>query len=302
MKAFYCDQFVLPLPDGHRFPMLKYSRLRDRALESGIVAPSSLFTPAPATDEQLFRCHDGDYVERVSRGTLTSQEQRRIGFPWSQMLAERARRTVGATIQACKSALTDGTAANLAGGTHHACRDHGEGYCVYNDVAVAARELQALGLAKRILIVDCDVHQGNGTAQITAGDDTIFTFSIHGQRNFPFRKFNSDLDIGLPDHVGDAEYLDLLEESLYRAVFAARADFAIYLSGADPYVGDRLGKLSLSKAGLVARDRLVIGALRAAGLSVAVTMGGGYAENVEDIVDIHLQTLAVAAELHEAAR
>lgn len=300
MRAFYSNHFVLPLPEGHRFPMQKYSRLRERLEDAVFPYPVEIMIPDAATDEQLLRCHDADYIERVREGTLSPAETRRIGFPWSPYMAERARRTVGATISACHAALTDATAVNLAGGTHHACRDHGEGYCVFNDAAVAARELQAQRLAERVLIVDCDVHQGNGTAQITAADPTIYTFSIHGAKNFPFRKFQSNLDIALPDHTGDTEYLDVLEVSLNHALFAARADFAIYVSGADPYAGDRLGKLNLSKEGLARRDLLVIQSLRCAGLPVAVAMGGGYAHNIEDIVDIHLQTISVAAQFNRS--
>jgi acetoin utilization deacetylase AcuC-like enzyme len=296
MKAFYSDHFVLPLPPGHRFPMRKYSRLRERLRDEGIIAPEDFRVPEPATDEQILRCHDADYLDRVVNGQLTQQEIRRIGFPWSPPMVERSRRASGATIAACLAAQNEGIAVNLAGGTHHACRDHGEGYCVFNDAAIAARDLQARGLARRLLIVDCDVHQGNGTAQIAQHDPTIFTFSIHGEKNFPFRKVPGDLDIGLPDGAGDEEYLDTLDEGLRRAIFAASADAAIYVSGADPYAGDRLGKLALTKQGLAARDEMVLRALTEAGLPVAVTMGGGYAENVEDIVDIHLQTIRTAAQ------
>jgi acetoin utilization deacetylase AcuC-like enzyme len=295
MKAFYSDHFVLPLPPEHRFPMRKYSRLRERILQTCLVEPGKLYIPEPVNDEQILRCHDADYLERVKTGTLSQQEIRRIGFPWSLQMVERSRRASGGTVGACLAALEDGTAVNLAGGTHHACRDHGEGYCVFNDTVIAARDMQARGFVRRVLVVDCDVHQGNGTAQITHGDPTIFTFSIHGEKNFPFRKFPSDLDLGLPDSVGDEEYLATLEEGLDRALFLARPDLVIYVSGADPFAGDRLGKLALTKARLRRRDELVIGRLREAGLPVAVAMGGGYAENIEDIVDIHWQTVSVAA-------
>jgi acetoin utilization deacetylase AcuC-like enzyme len=297
MKAYYTDEFVLPLPPGHRFPMAKYSRLRQRILSSGVLAAEDVRIPEAATDEQILRCHDRDYLQRVKYGRLSKQEIRRIGFPWSPQMVERSRRSAGATIAACLAAFTDGTAANLAGGTHHACRDHGEGFCVWNDAAIAARDMQARGLARRVVIIDCDVHQGNGTAQITCGDMTIFTFSIHGEKNFPARKFPGDLDIGLPDGTTDADYLDMVEEGTRRAVFLSGAELAIYIAGADPFSGDRLGRLAISKAGLLQRDRLVLEILRNAGLPVAVTMGGGYANNVEDIVDIHLQTIRTAAEM-----
>lgn len=295
MNVFYTDQFVLPLPPEHRFPMLKYQRLRERVVAEGIVAPEDLRVPDAATDEQILRAHDADYLERVKQGTLTTKEIRRIGFPWSPHMVERSRRSSGATIAACRAALVDGVAVNLAGGTHHAFRDHGAGYCVFNDSAIAARAMQAEGRARRIVILDCDVHQGDGTASILAGDTSIFTFSIHGAKNFPFHKEKSSLDIELEDNVGDEVYVDILEQGIFRALSLANADLAIYLAGADPYAGDRLGRLNLTMAGLAARDRLVLGMCRAEGLPVAVTMAGGYAHHVEDIVAIHTQTVRIAA-------
>lgn len=292
MNAFYTDQFVLPLPEGHRFPMAKYSRLRLRVQSSGI---AEMCVPDAATDEQILRCHDADYLDRVKHGTLTPSEIRRIGFPWSHEMVERSRRSSGATIAACYAALDAGIAVNLAGGTHHACRDHGEGFCVFNDAAIAARDLQANQAVKRVLIIDCDVHQGNGTAQITNGDDSIFTFSIHGEKNFPYRKVDGDLDIGLPDNTADADYLEMLEEGIRRSLFLSNPDIVIYQSGADPFIGDRLGKLAITKNGLAARDRLVLQLLRK-DLPVAVTMGGGYAKDIDDIVDIHFQTVCIASE------
>jgi acetoin utilization deacetylase AcuC-like enzyme len=301
LKAFYSDTFVLPLPAHHRFPMAKYRLLYERALAEGVVAPENMLTAEPAMREDLERCHDADYVTRVFTGTLSEREQRRIGFPWSPELARRSVRTVGATLMACRYVLAHGgAAANLAGGTHHACTDHGEGYCVFNDAAVAARAMQAEGRARRVVIIDCDVHQGNGTAQILQGDSSIFTFSIHGAKNYPFRKERSTLDIELPDDTRDALYLALVEEGARRAIAAAGADLAIYLAGADPYEKDRLGRMKVSKAGLRQRDEIVFALCREAGLPVAVTMAGGYAPDVADIVDIHLQTLREAA-AHNAA-
>lgn len=294
MKAFYTDHFVLPLPEGHRFPMAKYAMLRQCVQSQQTI---ELHIPDAATDEQILRCHEATYLEKVKTGTLSTQEIRRIGFPWSPFMVERSRRSAGATIAACLAALDDGISINLAGGTHHACTDHGEGFCVWNDAAIAARDLQSRGLVSRVVVIDCDVHQGNGTAQITAGDASIFTFSIHGEKNFPFRKFPSDLDIGLPDNTGDTLYLDMVEEGVRRAIFHANADMAIYISGADPFIDDRLGKLAITKAGLAQRDRLVLNMLRHADLPVAVAMGGGYADNIHDIVDIHLQTVNIAAEM-----
>lgn len=295
MDAYYCDHFVLPLPAGHRFPMQKYALLRAFVQESRIVPQERLLVPEPATDEQILRAHLPEYLTKVQTGSLTDREIRRIGFPWSSQMVERSRRSSGGTIAACRSALRDGIAVNLAGGTHHAAADHGEGFCVFNDSVIAARAVQAERLARRVLVIDCDVHQGNGTASITHGDPTIFTFSIHGERNFPFRKFPSDLDIGLEDNTGDRAYLDLLEVGLERALALSHADFAIYLAGADPYIGDRLGHLALSMDGLAARDRLVLEMCHDAGLPCAVVMAGGYARNVEDIARIHLQTVRIAA-------
>jgi acetoin utilization deacetylase AcuC-like enzyme len=295
LKIFYTDHFVLPLPPEHRFPMTKYRLLRER-VEAELVPPCVLLEPAAATDPQILRCHHPDYVQRVKNGLLTDKEIRRIGFPWSPQMVERSRRSSGATIAACRAALQDGAAVNLAGGTHHAYPDHGEGYCLFNDSAIAARSMQDEGHARRVVILDCDVHQGNGTAAILAGDPTVFTFSIHGAKNFPFHKESSSLDIALDDDADDDIYLDALERGLREAIAQADADLAIYLAGADPFSGDKLGRLKVSKAGLAQRDRLVFDHCQRAGLPVAVTMAGGYAANVEDIVDIHAQTVYIAAE------
>jgi acetoin utilization deacetylase AcuC-like enzyme len=295
MKLFYSDTFVLPLPEGHRFPMEKYRRLRERLVAAQIVPPETLRVPHAATDTELLRAHSPDYLRRCQAGELTAQEIRRIGFPWSPEMVERSRRSSGATIEACRAALEDGLAASLAGGTHHAYRDHGEGYCVFNDSAVAARAMQAEGRARRVVIVDCDVHQGNGTAAILAGDETIFTFSIHGANNFPFHKEQSDLDIALDDGAGDEAYLEALDHGLSQAIELSRADLAIYLAGADPFADDRLGRLALSKRGLAERDRMVFDYCHQAGLPIAITMAGGYARNIDDTVDIHFQTVRAAA-------
>ncbi len=296
MKAFYADTFALPLPDGHRFPIEKYSRLLDRVRSSGLIGEDDLQQAEPASDEQLLRVHTSEYLDKVITGELSEKEVRRIGFPWSPGLVERSRRSVGATVAACRIALQSGLAANLSGGTHHAYPDHGEGFCVFNDVAVAAMAMQAEKRAERVLIIDCDVHQGNGTAAIFAGDETVFTFSIHGAKNFPYHKETGDLDIALPDGCQDEIYLQLLAESLKNSLSKAGAELAIYIAGADPYRHDRLGRISLSKAGLLERDRMVFTACQDAGLPVAITMGGGYSPNIEDIVDIHFQTIQLAVE------
>lgn len=289
MKVFSSDRFVLPLPDGHRFPMQKYRLLRERIeAELGF----EVLTPPAALDEQLLTTHSGDYLTHLKAGTLERQQVRRLGFPYSPALVERSRRSVGATLAACRVALSEGVAANLAGGTHHAFADRGEGFCVFNDSVVA---LRALGV-ERAIVIDCDVHQGNGTAALVCGDQRIFSFSMHGARNFPFRKETSDCDVALEDGTADSEYLEKLQQHLEPALDDYRPSLAIYLSGADPFIGDRLGRLSLTKSGLEQRDRLVFRLLAGRGIPVAVTMGGGYANRVEDIVDIHATTIFCARE------
>lgn len=297
MQLFYTDVFVLPLPAGHRFPMEKYSRLRATLLASGDFSEADFHLPDPASDEELCRAHDLDYIQRVCCGQLSEKAQKAIGFPWSAGMVERSRRSAGATLGACRAALSDGVAANLAGGTHHAFRDRGEGFCVFNDAAVAARAMQAEGRAQRVLIVDCDVHQGNGTASILAGDDSIFTFSIHGARNFPFDKEQSDLDIELPDGCSDDAYLMRLAEGLSTAFDIAHPDLVIYLAGADPYQDDRFGRLGLSIAGLAARDRHVFSHCLADQTPVAIAMAGGYARNIDDTVAIHAATIRLARQM-----
>ena len=299
MKVFYSDHFVLPLPEGHRFPMAKYSMLRERVAANGVCGPGELRTPRAVTDQEILRAHAPDYLRRVVSGDLTDKEIRRIGFPWSERMVERSRRASGGTLGACLAALEEGFAANLAGGTHHAFSDRGEGYCVFNDSAIAARAVQAAGLAERVVVVDTDVHQGNGTAEILRGDPSIFTFSIHGAKNFPFHKEESDLDAPLPDGADDTEFLATLESNLEKALDAADADLAIYLAGADPFEDDRLGRLSVTKLGLAERDRMVLETCRDRGIPIAVTMAGGYARDVGDTVDVHFQSIKRAADLLE---
>lgn len=291
MHIFYTDHFVLPLPEGHRFPMAKYAELRRRVALSPWLRPGTLREPPALDDATLALAHHPEYIRRVAEGTLTAAEQRRIGFPWSPQMVERSRRAAGATWAACLSALDCGAGVNLAGGTHHAHADHGEGFCVFNDSAVAARALQAEGRVRRIAVIDCDVHQGNGTAAILAGDDSIFTCSLHGAGNWPLDKAVSDLDVALPDGTRDEAYLAALDQALAQTFARAQPELVIYLSGADPWEGDRLGKLALSKAGLLARDRRVMEACLAHGVPVAVTMGGGYAPDYRDSVDIHYETV-----------
>lgn len=270
--------------------MIKYRLLRERI--AAAFPELRLEEPAPATDAQLLLAHDPDYVDRLVRGDLSRDEIQRIGFPWTPEMVERSRRSTGATIAASRAALTDGFGVNLAGGTHHAHADRGEGFCCFNDAVVACRVLQHEGLIDRILIIDLDVHQGNGTAEMTRGDERIFTFSMHGATNFPFRKAQSDLDIELPDRSTDQEYLAALDQGLEVCARAIVPDLIIYLAGADPFQDDRLGRLSLTKAGLAQRDERVFAFARHRGIPIAVAMAGGYARVIEDTVDIHFQTVA----------
>jgi len=301
MKAFYSDTFVLPLPDQHRFPMAKYRLLRERLLDEGVLAASDLCVPDAIGWDDLRLVHDAAYVAAVETGTLTAGAQRRIGFPWSPMMAERARRSVGATLAAAREVAVPNAsriptvAANLAGGTHHAFRDHGEGYCVFNDVAVAATVLLRDGAIARAAVVDCDVHQGNGTAAIFRDNPAVFTVSLHGVHNYPFRKEFSDLDVTFEDGAGDEEYLAALHHHLPRVLDVERPDLVFYLAGADPYEGDRLGRLKLTVAGLRARDRFVFETCRARQVPVVVTMSGGYALDIDAIVTIHANTIREAA-------
>ena len=298
MKLFYADEFVLPLPPGHRFPMEKYRMLRERLMASGEFAKDDFCVPPAATFTELTRAHAPDYVLRAERGELSAQEMKLIGFPWSAEMVERSKRSSGATIAACRAAIDEGAAANLAGGTHHAFYDRGEGFCVFNDAVVAARAMQAEGRAKHVAVIDCDVHQGNGTAAIASGDASIFTFSIHGARNYPFRReFASDLDIDLADGTTDDAYLAALREGLDALFARFEPDLVIYLAGADPYEDDRLGRLKVSVEGLRGRDKMVYDACAIRQLPVAIAMAGGYARKIEDTVEIHANTVVAARRL-----
>jgi acetoin utilization deacetylase AcuC-like enzyme len=296
LKAYYCDQFVLPLPPEHRFPMDKYRLLRHR-LQRDNEGRFELLEPPGATDRQLALAHATDYIHRVARGRLGERKIRELGFPWSAELVERSRRSSGATLCAARVALDDGVAANLAGGTHHAFHDRAQGFCVFNDAAVTTLCLLDEGRIGRVLVVDCDVHQGDGTAQILRHDARAFTFSMHGERNYPFRKQESDLDVPLPDGCDDKRYLAALEGGLSSAMARADPELVIYLAGADPYRGDRWGRMNLSKEGLGQRDAMVFESCRLKGAAVMVAMAGGYAKDINDSVDIHFQTLEQAAAL-----
>jgi len=302
MHAFHSDHFVLPLPQGHRFPMEKYRLLREGVL-AGLPAIRVHEAP-PASDGELALVHTPTYVSAVSEGLLSAAQQREIGFPWTPRMVERSRRSVGATIAAARAALTEGVAANLAGGTHHACADKGAGYCVFNDVAVAARLMQAEWHRHhrrllRVAVIDLDVHQGNGTASIFRDDPTVFTLSIHGEKNFPFRKETSDLDVDLPDGCVDPQYLHALDVALaelWRRHDDSPPGLIFYLAGADPHEGDRLGRLKLTATGLAERDRRVLAAARERHVPVAISMAGGYGRVIETTVELQINTLRAALE------
>ncbi len=296
--ALHCwssPRYAITLPDGHRFPMVKYALLREGALAAGAIAASTLHEPARADHLDLLRVHTAGYVDGVEHGTLDPAHQRRIGLPWSTSFVERAFRVVQGTIDASEHAVTHGIAMNLAGGTHHAFPDRGEGFCVFNDVAIAIRRLLALGRIRRACVIDLDVHQGNGTNAIFAGDERVYTFNMHGAKNFPFHKVNGSRDEELDDGIGDDAYLTRLRCALPEVLQAAGADLVVYLAGADPHEGDRLGRLKLTYEGLAQRDDLVLRTCREVGLPVCVTIAGGYGIDIATTVRVHLQTVAIAS-------
>jgi acetoin utilization deacetylase AcuC-like enzyme len=300
MRVWTHDRFAFPLPDGHRFPLRKYGLLRARLEAEGLV--SEVLEAPPAAWEALGRVHDAGLLERIRTGALSERETRGLGLPWSAELVERGRRASWGTVLAAREALAAGVALNLGGGTHHAGRAFARGFCLFNDVALAAGELRADGSVRRVLVVDCDVHQGDGTADILGSDPDAFTLSVHGARNYPFKRVPSDLDVDLPSGTGDEAYLTALDDALGTALAAGPYDIAFFLAGADPWKGDRLGRLSLSKAGLRGRDVLVLDTLRGSGLPVCVVLAGGYAPDVRDTVDINAATAAeVAARTMEPA-
>jgi acetoin utilization deacetylase AcuC-like enzyme len=295
MRLWAHDRWRFPLPERHRFPIDKYALLRERVVADGIVAAADVLEPAPVPWDWLEAVHDGALVARIRDGSLTLREARGLGLPWSPELVERGRRAVGGSVAAARFAVEHGLGMNLGGGTHHAGRDFARGYCLFNDVGVALWVLRAEGLASRALVVDCDVHQGDGTAHLFAGDPATFTLSLHGARNYPFQRIPSDLDVDLASGTADAAYLAALDDALDFALPRAQPDIAFYLAGADPWEGDRLGRLALTKDGLRARDELVLDRLRATGASVCVVLAGGYAEDVRDTVDINAATAAAVA-------
>ena len=285
------DRWRFPLPERHRFPIEKYTLLRERVEADGI----EVLEAEPVPWAWLEAVHEPALIERIRTGALSVREQRGLGLPWSAALVERGRRSVGGTVSAAGLALERGLGMHLGGGTHHAGRDFARGYCLFNDVAVALARMRADGRARRALVVDCDVHQGDGTADLLAGDPDCFTLSLHGARNYPFKRIPSDLDVDLESGTGDERYLEALTQALEHAIPLARAELAFYLAGADPWRGDRLGRLALTKEGLLARDDLVLDRLRAAGTAVCVVLAGGYAEDVRDTVDINAATAAAVA-------
>jgi acetoin utilization deacetylase AcuC-like enzyme len=295
LHCWSSPRYAITLPDGHRFPMAKYALLRAGALAGGLISPACLHEPERASHEDLFRVHTPAYVSSIEFGTLDPAHQRRIGLPWSPAFVERAFRVVRGTIDATAHAVIHGVAMNLAGGTHHAFPDQGEGFCVFNDVAIGIRRLQARGVIQRACIVDCDVHQGNGTNAVFADDETVYTFDMHGEKNFPFRKVPASRDEPLADGLGDAGYLDRLSSALPTVLREARPDLVVYLAGADPHESDRLGRLKLTFDGLAQRDELVLRTCREIGLPICVTIAGGYGRDIADTVRIHLQTVAIAA-------
>lgn len=297
MRLYYADIFNIPLPPGHRFPGEKYRMLREEALRQGIIAPYQLELSPKAARADVLRAHDAGYVDAFLGGTLGADAMRRIGLPWSPHLVQRSLVTMGGAVAAMRAALLDGFSGQLAGGTHHAHAGFGAGYCILNDFAIAALTALDEGLAQRVGIVDLDVHQGDGNAAILTGNPAVFVFSLHGEKNFPFRKVASDLDIGLPDGTEDAAYLRRLHDGL-DAVLAFRPDLVLYQAGVDPLLHDKLGRLALSYDGLRARDRLVFAAFAKAGIPVSMAIGGGYSDPIALSVRAYANTLAAAKEAY----
>ena len=298
MQVFYSPRYYADIGQGHIFPIRKFELVRDRLLAEGTLHPDELCEPAPATREQALVVHTEDYVARLCAGALTPKELRRLGLPWSESLVRRSFYATGGTIAAARTALSEGYASNLAGGTHHSFADRGEGFCVLNDVAIAIRVLRTESLIRRAAIIDCDVHQGNGTATIFTGDDDVFTFSIHGANNYPLFKAQSTLDVELRDGTSDDEYLDCLITHL-PTVFAFDPDIVFYLAGADPYAGDKLGRLSLTIAGLHQRDLCGLRECYEREVPVATVMSGGYGKDINDTIAIHCNTIRTVKDVFE---
>jgi acetoin utilization deacetylase AcuC-like enzyme len=295
MKIAYSDRYDLNL-GNHVFPSVKYRMAHEKLLEQGVATPADFIEPESASDADVLRVHHRDYVRKLKTGSLSNYEKLRLEVPYSPELIQAVWLSAGGSILAGQKALSAGAAVNLGGGFHHACADHGEGFCVIHDVAIAIRRLQADGAIDRVMTVDCDVHQGNGTAEIFAGDPNVYTFSIHQERNYPYPKPPSSLDINLDDGIEDDEYLAALEQGLERALSEFNPQLIFYVAGADPYREDQLGGLKLTIQGLMNRDRMVFDKAQSRRIPVAVTLAGGYARRVEDTVLIHVNTVRVARE------
>ena len=300
MYALYSDRYVIELPPHHTFPIQKYRLLREQLLAESTLGPDELLEPALAAPADVRLVHTEGYWERLTSGTLPDSAIRRMGLPWSEALVRRSRASVQGTLTAARIAIRDRVAINLAGGTHHAFPDRGEGYCVLNDIAIAIRCLQRDAWMQRMAIIDCDVHQGNGTAAIFAKDPDVYTFSIHGANNYPLIKVPGSLDVALPDGTGDEAYLRALEPVIPKILTEFRPGLVFYLAGADPHERDRLGRLRLTHEGLRRRDELVLQACRDAGIPVAVTLGGGYGQDIRDTVEAHCNTVRCARALFES--
>lgn len=297
LKIAFSPVYQYHLPNGHRFPMIKYELLPEQLLYEGTISENNLFHPPPLDEETILLTHDADYWSKLKELRLTAKEIRKIGFPLSEQLVTRGTHIANGTLLCAQYAQQFGVALNVAGGTHHSFTDRGEGFCLLNDIGIAANYLLKKHLAQKILVVDLDVHQGNGTAQIFRNEKGVFTFSMHGEKNYPTKKENSDLDIGLPDKTKDDGYLKILRNTLPRLLEEVQPDFVFYLSGVDVLESDKLGRLSLSRAGCKERDRIVLQYCQQNELPVAVSMGGGYSEKIADIVEAHANTFRVAQEL-----
>ncbi len=296
-RLFYSNYYYADIGETHVFPIRKFELVKDILLQEGTLRPEEIIAPQAAKVEDLHLVHTQDYISRLMNGTLTAKEIRKLGLPWSKSLVRRSFHAISGTINASREALKSGISSNLAGGTHHAYPDRGEGFCVLNDVAVAIRVLQRENLATRFLVIDCDVHQGNGTAFIFKDEPQVFTFSMHGAKNYPLRKETSSLDLELPDKTSDLEFLETLDQALPR-IFLHHPDLVFYLAGADPFEKDKLGRLSLTKEGLMKRDEMVLEFAKEQNVPMVTTMSGGYAENIEDTVEIHANTIRAVKKVY----
>jgi acetoin utilization deacetylase AcuC-like enzyme len=299
MQVFYTPRYYADIGNGHVFPIRKFELVRDRLLAEGTLQPAELVEPSPANLDDVLLVHTDDYVSRLCSGALTPKEIRRLGLPWSESLVRRSFYATGGTLAATAVALAHGYGSNLAGGTHHSFADRGEGFCVLNDVAIAIRAMRARRLFRRAAIVDCDVHQGNGTATIFAGDELTYTFSIHGANNYPLFKAKSTLDVELPDGTSDREYLNALALHL-PVVFAHEPEIVFYLAGADPYAGDKLGRLAVSIDGLRERDAYVLRECYEREVPIVTVMSGGYGKDINDTIEIHCNTIRMVKKVFES--